>query len=56
MVLLETDPKSESSERTIPLTAEITELLAQLKEDSSYVFGGAKPLDPRTIQYRFKKY
>lgn len=54
-ILQETDPKSESSERAIPLTTEIVELLAQFKEDSSYVFGGAKPLDPRTMQYRFKK-
>ena len=54
-ILLETDPKSESSERTIPLTAEIAELLIQFKENSSYVFGGEKPLDPRTMQYRFKK-
>lgn len=54
-ILMETGPKSESSERTIPLTAEIAELLAQFKENSSYVFGGEKPLDPRTMQYRFKK-
>lgn len=54
-ILMETDPKSESSERTIPLTAEITELLARFEKDSSYVFGGEKPLDPRTMQYRFKK-
>lgn len=54
-ILIETKPKSESSERTIPLTEEIMELLIRFQEDSSYVFGGKKPLDPRTMQYRFKK-
>lgn len=54
-VLLETEPKSESSKRTIPLTADLTELLIQLKGRGIYVFGGEKPLDPRTMQYRFKK-
>lgn len=54
-ILLETDPKSESSQRTIPLTSDIAELLLQFKENSSYVFGGVKPLDPRTMQYRFKQ-
>lgn len=54
-VLMETDPKSESSERIIPLPKEIAKLLIQLKENSPYVFGGEKPLDPRTLQYRFKR-
>lgn len=54
-ILLETDPKSESSKRLIPLTAEMMELLSQLKENQPYVFGGEKPLDPRTMQYQFKK-
>lgn len=54
-VLMETDPKSENSERTIPLTIEIMELLVQLKKSSVYMFGGEKPMDPRTMQYRFKK-
>lgn len=53
--LLETGPKSESSKRTIPLPAEIVKFLIQLKGDQSYVFGGKKPLEPRTMQYRFKK-
>ena len=54
-VLMITNPKSESSERIIPLTAQIVKLLIQLKENTPYVFGGEKPLDPRTMQYRFKK-
>lgn len=54
-ILMETAPKSEGSKRTIPLTAEIIELLAQLNQSRPYVFGGDKPLEPRTMQYRFKK-
>lgn len=54
-ILLETNPKSESSKRIIPMTAEMTKLLIQLKGCQPYVFGGEKPLDPRTMQYRFKK-
>ena len=52
---METDPKSESSKRTIPLTSEMVELLIQLRACQPYVFGGVKPLDPRTMQYQFKK-
>lgn len=54
-ILLESAPKSEGSKRTIPLTAEIVELLARLNQNCPYVFGGNKPLEPRTMQYRFKK-
>ncbi|MCI8695670.1 MAG: site-specific integrase [Lachnospiraceae bacterium] len=54
-VLMETDPKSESSRRTIPLTAPILERLLNLKEDKPYVFGGEKPQDSRTLQYGFKR-
>lgn len=54
-VLLETAPKSESSRRTIPLTSELLEILSQLKREQPYVFGREKPLEPRTLQYHFKK-
>lgn len=54
-ILLETNPKSESSRRTIPLTEEVFRILTQLRKEQPYVFGGEKPLDPRTMQYRFKK-
>lgn len=54
-ILLETAPKSEDSNRTIPLLPEIRELLVQLRVNQPYVFGGEKPLEPRTMQYRFKK-
>lgn len=55
MPLLETAPKSESSRRVIPLTEEMLALLIPLKKDSPYVFGDGRPLEPRTMQYRFKK-
>lgn len=54
-ILLETNPKSESSRRTIPLTAELLGILSRLKGEQPYVFGGEAPQDPRTMQYRFQK-
>lgn len=54
-ILMETDPKSICSQRTVPLTAEITKLLEEIKGDLPYVFGGGRPLEPRTMQYRFKR-
>lgn len=54
-ILRETDPKSESSKRTIPLAPEFLELLSPFKGNGSYVFGGEKMLNPRTMQDRFKK-
>lgn len=53
--LLETDPKSASARRTIPLPPGILAVLARLREGRPYVFGGEKPLEPRTMQYRFQK-
>lgn len=54
-VLLETEPKSEDSKRTIPLTTEIARFLVRQQNSQPYIFGGEKPLEPRTMQYRFKK-
>lgn len=54
-ILMESTPKSESSKRMIPLTVEMIELLERLKGSQTYVFGGDKPLEPRTMQYRFRK-
>lgn len=54
-VLMETMPKSECSRRELPLSEEALHMLASLRNDESYVFGGSKPLEPRTLQYRFKK-
>lgn len=54
-ILLETAPKTESSCRTVPLAAELMEYLSCLKRTDQYVFGGEKVMEPRTMQYRFKK-
>lgn len=54
-ILMEADPKSESSRRIVPLTANVLNRLWELKGDRPYVFGEEKPLDPRTMQYRFKR-
>lgn len=54
-ILLESNPKSESSRRTIPLTSELLEILSRLKKEQPYVFGEEQPLEPRTMQYHFKK-
>lgn len=54
-VLWETDPKSESSRRTLPVPSELLEILSKIKKEQPYVFGNEKPLEPRTMQYRFKK-
>lgn len=52
--LLVQTPKSDCSVRTIPLTAEILLLLQNLpKPHGEFVFNGRKPLEPRTLQYRF---
>lgn len=54
-ILMEADPKSKSSRRIVPLTAAVLNRLWELKGDRPYVFGEEKPLDPRTMQYRFKR-
>jgi len=53
--LTEAAPKSVFSCREIPLTAANIELLTTFANGREYAFGGAKPLDPRTMQYQFKK-
>lgn len=55
-ILMETSPKSECSKRQIPISRHMLTLLSQFRNDKEYVFGGDKPLEPRTLQYRFKKY
>lgn len=54
--LLETAPKSEYSKREIPISKYIVELLLSFNHDKKYIFGGNKPMEPRTLQYHFKKY
>ena len=49
-------PKSKSSIRTIPLPKFLIDILKQFKNvDSAFVLSGTeKPVEPRTVQYRFK--
>lgn len=54
-ILLETAPKSEFSRREIPLSNAALGLLIQFHHDREYVFGGKKPVEPRTLQNHFKK-
>jgi len=54
-ILMETAPKSEHSRREIPLSAMLMELLISFRNNKEYVFGGDKPMEPRTMQYHFKK-
>ena len=51
------DPKSESSKRSIPLTKNMADFLAQFKGKSEELIlsGKENPIEPRTMQYRFAK-
>lgn len=53
--LLESEPKSAHSRREIPLSAPAVDLLVRIQNQQEYVFGRDKPLEPRTLQYHFKK-
>lgn len=53
-ILMETAPKSEHSIQEIPLSAMLSELLINFRNDKEYIFGGDRPMEPRTMQYRFK--
>lgn len=53
--LLETSPKSAHSRRELPLPSVILKLLVCFRNGQPYIFGGGKPLEPRTLQYQFKK-
>ncbi len=54
-ILMETAPKSEHSRREIPLSAILLELLMKFYNGKKYVFGSDRPMEPRTMQYQFKK-
>ena len=54
-VLMETEPKSEYSKREIPLSSAVVDFISKFWNDREYILGGDKPLEPRTMQYRFKK-
>ncbi len=53
-------PKSDTSTRLIPLEPELMALLRSLRgsaaEDAYFLTGTARPLDPRSMQYRFQKF
>ena len=55
--LIITEPKSESSKRTIPIPDCLLPMLRQFKDSIEvYVVSGRKkPVEPRTMQYRFAK-
>ena len=55
--LVITEPKSESSKRTIPIPACFISMLEKHKtNDNCYLLSGKnKPIEPRTMQYRFAK-
>lgn len=54
-VLVESVPKSECSHREIPLSDAALEWFIKFQNGKEYVFGGSKPLEPKTMQYHFKK-
>lgn len=53
-------PKSESSKRTIPLTAQMLRLFSSLRggaPDDAYILTRTdRPMEPRTMQYRFHSF
>ncbi len=53
--LMLTDPKSESSKRDIPIPECLIEILKQFQgaADEFVLSGTTKPVEPRTMQYRF---
>ncbi len=53
-ILMETEPKSDTSNREIPIPRSILQLLTRLQDGQPYIFGGKKSLEPRTMQYQFK--
>ena len=58
--LVTQDPKTESSERIVPLPHHLLRFLAGFRQaapDCAYIFTGTdKPMEPRTLQYRFKSF
>ncbi len=60
-VLTVQTPKSDASKRAIPLTADMLSLLQRVRgnaAEDAYVLTGKedKPMEPRTIQYRFRRF
>lgn len=53
--LMESTAKSDCSRRMIPVPCEILDMLDKIRHNQPYIFGGEKPLEPRTMQYQFKR-
>ncbi|MCD7811808.1 MAG: site-specific integrase, partial [Ruminococcus sp.] len=55
--LIITEPKSESSKRSIPIPECMVKLLKNFKSNPKdfLISGKEKPIEPRTMQYRFAK-
>ena len=55
--LILTEPKTESSKRTIPIPEYMAEILQKhIKSGSDFLVSGKeKPMEPRTLQYRFAR-
>lgn len=53
-------PKSKASERTIPLQSELFQFITSFRRnaslDSYILTGNTQPMEPRTMQYRFKRF
>lgn len=58
-ILAETTPKSAHSKREIPLSSVVFSIISHFQENQDknkeYIFGGDKPMEPRTIQNHFRK-
>lgn len=54
--LIENEPKTASSKREIPISDQLYDLLKEFKCSDIYLLNGRHPLEPRTYQYKFKRY
>ena len=53
--LIISTPKTENSNRVIPISDILLAVLKEYMTDSSYVVNGEKVMEPRTYQYYFKR-
>ena len=53
--LIETPPKSFCSKREIPISDQLYDFLKEFHCQDTYILNGNVPLEPRTMQNRFKK-
>lgn len=53
--LVEAAPKSSHSMREIPLPDSIIKLLLGFRNGKEYIFGGDRPLDPKTMRNHYRK-